>query len=310
MSLKEPSTTRVRRVEIISEKKIKPKKILLTGDWHISPIVSEKQREILEKTIEREEPDLVLLQGDLIDNAELLRTEQFQNQLVETIRVCSKKATTVGVIGNHDQFERKKKIFGRESLVEYRARFDSGAEEILKKVIKEAGAKLLLDEWFEFEGINVFGFYQDVECCFYDRDKNRRFEKMSEKLKKLEQAGVLGKAGEFNWFLAHAPIERLVFMSELEKFDVFSFGHTHGGCVPRGLDKVFDRLRLHGGIVEPHGGLFPKDFMRGVKILPDGRTVIINSGMVATQFSAPRATWYLNFLKAAEVTVVEIKSKE
>jgi len=96
-------------------------------------------------------------------------------------------------------------------------------------------------------------------------------------------------------------------MKELRKFDVFSFGHTHGGCVPVGADFVVDALGLHGGIVAPFLKWFPKRFMRGREILPNKASFIVNTGMVMTQNSAPKLLQYVNFLKAAEVTEVVVK---
>ncbi|MBQ8996706.1 hypothetical protein IJ095_01600 [Candidatus Saccharibacteria bacterium] len=89
-----------------------------------------------------------------------------------------------------------------------------------------------------------------------------------------------------------------------EGFDVVSFGHTHGGCIPRGLDEIFDWLGYTGGLYGPFGKILPLRQMRGKEKLPGGGVMIINTGMVFAQECAPEFLQKLNWMKAAEVTSV------
>lgn len=285
--LREPVFCRTARHEVLSGAVKRGFKVALTGDWHVSPIVSENQKEMLARVFEREKPDLIILQGDLIDEPEMLKDEKLRRQLVETVRVCTRVAPTIGVLGNHDLFYRlsDRKLKRTETPEERERRRCPEAVERMREVFREGGAQLLVDEWFEALGVKFFGFYGDME-------KYRKI-KTSEKT--------------LSWFIGHAPFEEAEDLERLEKFRVASFGHTHGGCLPIGLDVLCDKVGFHGGLITPMSEPFPKDWTRGCKKYKDGRCVIFNSGMVATQFSAPRLAQYLNFLKRAEVTMVEIK---
>ena len=158
------------------------------------------------------------------------------------------------------------------------------------------------------KGLRIFGMLQDPEA--YYRKPNEKGENLAEMrrhIKELEQEGMLTfKPGKAHWFAAHAPIKELYKMPELKGFDVFSFGHTHGGCVPIVADLIVDACGGHGGIVAPFMKWFPKRFMRGREVLPGGASFVVNTGMVMTQDSAPKLLHYINFLKAAEITEVVI----
>lgn len=284
-----------------------PVKVALTGDWHISRIVTERQREFLRQKLGKIKPDVIILQGDLFDTAQSFLDSELMIELKRTMLLCVKIAPTVMVIGNHDQMmaDRGK----TRSHAEYLSHIFPDVVDEWRKICRETGVKLLLDSWFEVKNLRIFGFYQDPEVYYAEPSvKHENIAEMRRKIKQLSREGALKfKEGKAHWFAAHTPIDELYRMKELSGFSVFSFGHTHGGCVPIVADLVIDACGGHGGLIAPMKKILPTRFMRGREVVKGGASYIVNSGMVGLQRSAPKLLQYLNWLKAAEVTEVEVK---
>lgn len=307
MFLKEPIICRVPKYTIETGKLKTPIKVALTGDWHVSQIVSDKQYRVLEKKLRKMQPDVIILQGDLFDTPLALDDGKLVRALEKRLKMCAKIAPTLMILGNHDQVEPIHTP--PKSYAEYLTRVRKGAMTEWRRICRETGVTLLADKWFEVKGLRIFGFWQGPEF-FYCKpgEKGENIPAMKKKLRELGAEGVLKtKDGTVSWFAAHAPINELYRMRELAGFSAFSFGHTHGGCVPIGVDYVVDVLGGHGGIVAPFMKWFPTRFMRGREIVKGGASYIVNTGMVMAQDSAPKILQCLNFLKAAEITEVVIK---
>ena len=306
MKLSEPNILKLRLHKILLDRKIQPVRVMVTGDWHISPIISEKQLNYLKDAIVESDPDIIILQGDLIDSPIELRRETSLKKLVKELKLCAATAPTVLVLGGHDYVTPSKppKIMLETSI------------RLWKKVCKRCGVKLLLNEWFEMPGLRIFGSFQDPRCML---KKNRKGEltywdspagfaknlkdiekKMTEKLKKdSDYSGI-------TWFAAHAPLFNNEVLEYLTPFDIASFGHMHGGIVPRGLDEIFAKFDLHFGLISPNRTPFPRR-ARGVMPISETTMTVINPGMIATHFCMPKLIQNMNFIKAAEVSVVEVE---
>ena len=110
------------------------------------------------------------------------------------------------------------------------------------------------------------------------------------------------------WFASHAPLLNDQVIEKLSSFDIASFGHTHGGIVPLGLDELFDKLNWHFGLISANHKPFPRN-VRGVKAISDSTFLAVNPGMVGTHFCVSRPLQNMNFVKAAEVSVIELVGK-
>jgi predicted MPP superfamily phosphohydrolase len=307
MFLKEPIVCRKPKYEITGTELKAPVKVALTGDWHVSRIVSDKQRWVLERKLREIRPDMIVLQGDSFDTPDAFNDSRLVSKMKKSLKSCVKIAPTVMVLGNHDQVRPMHKP--PVSHTEYISRVRKGVIEEWRRTCKECGVKLLMDGWFEVKGLRIFGMLQDSEAYYCGPNKKgENLAEMRRHIKELGQEGALKfKPGKVHWFATHAPIKELYKMPEIKGFDILSFGHTHGGCVPILADLVVDACGGHGGIVAPFMKWFPKRFMRGREILPSGASFIVNTGMVMTQDSAPKPIHYVNFLKAAEITEVVIR---
>lgn len=298
MNLHEPNTIKVRLHKVNFDRALTPVKVLVTGDWHVSPIVSERQRDFLKQAIENTSPDVIILQGDLVDSPIELKRDTSLKKLYSNLRLCAKAAPTVMVLGSHDYITPTKppKVMKEFSLLHW------------EKLCEKTGIKLLLDEWYEADKIRIFGSFQDVPCVIANKKKwHENPGVFLEQVKNYDYSRI--EPSKVNWFAAHSPYLTKASMEYLRQFDIMSFGHTHGGIVPKGLDELMEKLHLHFGIVSPNMVPFPRHTRTAFRV-GKSTLALVNPGMVGAQFCAPKITQAMNFIKAAEVSVVEVNGNE
>ncbi len=319
MKLDEPTVLKIREHTLVLEKKVLKKKgsgrststeessaapeikVMVTGDWHISPIISERQAEYLREAVEVIQPDAIVLQGDIIDSPMELKRETSVEKLIRELKICSDAAPTMMVLGSHDFITptRPPKMMKNFAL------------DTWKKICKKCNVKLLLNESYEpIPGVEFFGLFQDERCILtLDKNGNLRHGARPEGFLEIlcEQKFKLDPK-KINWFVTHAPLFSEEAIDILSEFDIASFGHTHGGIVPRGLDEIYARLGIHSGLVGTNFKPFPR-FVRGAKIINGSTLILINPGMTGAQFCTPRFFQNMNFVKAAEVSVVKLVNK-
>lgn len=285
---------------------LSPLTVALTGDWHISPMVFDRQAHFLRSRLVKIRPDVIILQGDILDTPDSLLDQTMVKKLKAELKICSSLAPTVMVLGNHDLYRPVHKHFS--SLEAFKSALVlEGAADKWAEICTETNVKLLCNEWFEYQNLRIFGFYQTPEMYYRPDGKGENFAKMRQKLTELKQSDLLiPQPDKINWFAAHAPLQDLANSSLLKGFDVFSFGHMHGGATPLLLDDLFDAFNYHGGLYAPFGHWFPTTQARGCTILRSSAKLIVNSGMVLSQYSAPKILHPINFLKAAEITKVVV----
>lgn len=311
----EPKVLKIKRYEIPAPAGSRPLTVALTGDWHVSSIVSAKQCGMLRRAFRKIAPDLIIVLGDMVDSPKALEDPSLRAQLVETLQVCTSYAPTVGVLGNHDVVDPGHKRFlekwPKMTLEEFRKkRVLPNAVEKFREVLSEAGAQLLADEWFEFENLRIFGLYEEEKCFFANGHWGENMAERERHLAELAQDGKLAPSeGKINWLVSHVPLKDLAYSKYVSGFTVQTYGHTHGGALPLGLDDLADKLRLTGGLYGPFGKVLPRRQMRGAETLPNGSKLIINSGMILVHECTPKPLHYLNFAKAAEVTAISLCPK-
>lgn len=302
MKLNEPTVLKIRKHTVISKKKVPEITVMVTGDWHISPIISSRQTDFLKEAVELAQPDVIVLQGDIVDSPAELKRDTSLKKLKRELKICSQVAPTMMVLGSHDFIMpvSPAKVMKESSL------------SVWKKVCKECNVKLLLDESYEpIPDVVFYGMFQDERIIIgLDENGQKYHENSAESFaKKLESVDFDLDAQKFNWLVTHAPLLSRKAIKELSDFDMASFGHTHGGIVPRGLDEVFDKLGFNFGLISTKLKPLPP-LARGMKTVGESTLVLINSGMTGAQFCAPKFAQKLNFIKATEVSVVELRNKK
>ena len=220
------ASTRFHKVyyRLSSEKISKPVKFVLLTDLHDKSYG--KCNEKLIKAIDEEQPDVVLIAGDML-TASLNREGKIAEKL------CATLAKTYPVyygIGNHEAKMKWSLDYYKDDYVD----FVDSLEMAGVHVLEDASAKL------PEERIRISGI--DLEKMYYKRGKQTP----------MNVHYLTQKLGEkddeyFNILLAHNP----------EYFDVYEkwgpelilSGHLHGGLI---------RLPFLGGLIAPSLKFFPK----------------------------------------------------
>ena len=274
---------------------------MVTGDWHISPIICERQADFLQEAVELVKPDAIILQGDIVDSPLELKRDSSLKKLIRELKICSETAPTMLVLGSHDFITptTPARVMQKSSLL------------LWKKICERCNVKLLLNESYEpIDGVVFYGMFQDEKVIIgLDENAQKKHDNSPENFwESLQKIDFNLDAEKFNWFVTHAPLMSREVVKALSVFDMASFGHTHGGIVPRGLDELFDRAGFNFGLISTTLKPFPP-LARGMKPIGESTLMLINPGMTGAQFCAPKIAQKLNFVKAAEISVVEIKSE-
>ena len=192
-------------------------KLVLVSDLHST--VYGKDQEPLIQMITEQEPDLILLTGDIFDSgAPMTGAELFLSKVIDI-------APVYFVSGNHE--------FGTKKIREIRNMLDS------------VGVRILYDEYvnIEIDGNEIIlaGIEDPVKQIFEIKsyNQNASMEANFRELDNIEKYKIL---------LSHKP-ERIEYFKNFS-FDMVLSGHTHGGQV---------RIPyLVNGFYAPGQGLFPK----------------------------------------------------
>ena len=123
------------RHEIITTKKITaPIRIVLISDLHLGTFLGKEYCEKMVERINSENPDLILIAGDIIDDRYAIVKRQTS---IEPLGMLKAKSGVAAVLGNHDYFDRKTD------------------EEVHD--LKNLGISVLINESKEFDEIFVVG---------------------------------------------------------------------------------------------------------------------------------------------------------
>ena len=231
----------VRHYEISSDKLSEDEsiRIVVIADLH-SEYYGENQEKLVEK-IKAQQPDIIALPGDIIDD------NTSEDGAVAFLEGICGIAPTYYVLGNHEIW--------------------SGDHQRLKDMVEGYGYTVLSNE---SEMIDVNGIklsmcgIDDPYILDYSEDENIKAMQSDEELlygfKNLSD-------DSFNILLAHRP-ERFGLYQQYD-FDLVLSGHAHGG-----------QVRLPGivnGFFAPDQGWFPK--YAGGEYKENGQTMIVSRGL-------------------------------
>ena len=195
---------------VVKGKEIKEKKlkIALVADTHFGYSVGYKMAEKMVNKINKENPDLVLIAGDIFDNSydSLDKPDRISN----AFKSIKSKYGTYAVFGNHDV---KEKLFAGFSIGSSKKAF---RDDRMAKMLEDANIKILDDEVEQVEDFYIIGRKDYSKAG--DGTKNRlSLEKL---LKEVDQ-------DKFVIVLEHEPRD----LKEISKnkIDIHVAGHTHAG---------------------------------------------------------------------------------
>jgi len=214
-------------------------RIVVIADLH-SKHYGEDQHQLIEK-IKKQNPDIIALPGDIIDDNE---SEDGAVAFLEGIRGI---APAYYVLGNHEVW--------------------SGEWERMKEMVAEYGITVLTNEG---ETVSVNGVKLCI--CGIDDPEILKYSDAPEICSMQKEEELLCGFSDldddtFNVLLAHRP-ERF-YMYQNYDFDVVFSGHAHGG-----------QIRIPGlvnGLFAPNQGFFPK--YAGGEYKENGQTMIVSRGL-------------------------------
>ena len=216
----------VTRYDIFTDKINKNCKILFLSDLHNKQYGTDNYK-LLER-IREEQPDLILLGGDMIVG----RIRGYDENTVAFIRTLSKICKVYYALGNHEQRMKDEPELYGDLFERYSREFVGYDVEFLMNETKH-----VLGEQICVTGLNI-----PMEAY----EKVKRYKKYS--LKMMERAiGQIKEEGKYNILLAHNPTYMHIYRRW--NADLILSGHFHGCAV---------RLPKIGGIITPQFHLFPK----------------------------------------------------
>ena len=263
-------------------------KIMIMSDIHFSKCVKDKKLNYITKYINKEQPNYILIPGDLIDSNNDIEVLNEKDRLINWLKEISKNTITLISLGNHDIFRR---INGK------RVYFKN--EELINEIDNINNIYVLDNTNYEDDNIYVSGItqnykyfeHENIEILLDDLEKNNLIiHPNNDKLKIL---------------LIHSPsnLDKQIIMEKLIDFDYIICGHMHNRCVPPMLSEIWRSTR---GIITPTKKFFKKYERNTLKHKDD--KILVN-GPVTTFQHVSGFFKVFNFLFPTYISIMNFNKK-
>lgn len=280
-----------RHVDIVNMDTIKRDiSIMHLSDIHFSINTKTSQLDEIKKMIYVNNPDYVMITGDLIDDSSIIKNKYKIRELVSFLSDISEFTLVIISLGNHDILVNSDKSFFKK------------LNDL--KNIYVLDNDIYVDEYVYVAGLTLpSNYYYNIEHDESVRVLSEYLDEQKRILKKKSK-GLVGIA------LIHSPIclTDSSILLKLSGFDLILSGHTHGGMIPSFMDKLFPK---NIGIIAPNKKLFP-DIARGRtdKFVKDKKiTIIINSGITRLSRKSGKIFSLFNFIYNMSVNKIIITKK-
>jgi len=265
--------------------------IIHIGDIHFNKQTKDKKLDKIKETIINNNPDYVVITGDLIDTPSVTKDKPTIKRLLVFLTDISNHTKVIISIGNHDVFKTDDFKF-------------------FKNLNELKNIYVLNNESYIDESIYISGFTLPTNY-YYNLNKRESKEVLIEHLKKHKK--LINNLPVFipKVSLIHSPIklpEKEV-LTLLKEYDLLLSGHTHNGMVPKILNKFF---KPNTGIIAPNKRLFP-EVARGKiekNIFNKKMTIIITGGITKLGEKSTKALSKLNFLYNIDINKIIITNKK
>ncbi len=270
--MREIFTFKITHYDIVSDKleKIQGEcKILFLTDLHNNRYGKANRRLI--KAVKSQNPDFILIGGDMIVGKPELPTKVAEDFVGQLTKICPVYCAN----GNHEQ---RMKLYPEKFGTKYQE---------YKSAIEAQGTCFLENEHVD---LDLKGCPAQIHGLEIPRKGYKKFQKTI--LTTEEVVLQLGKADKekYQILLAHNPIYTETYLEW--GADLVLSGHLHGGIV---------RIPGLGGIITPQFGIFPK--YSGELTVKDGKSVVVSKGLGTH-------TIKIRFLNPAEIVVLHLKGKK
>ena len=270
--MREILTFRITHYDIISEKLntlTNEKKIVFLTDLHNNSYG--KNNEKLLAAVKSQNPDIVLIGGDMIVGKSDVSTKVAEHFVGQLTGICSVYYAN----GNHEQ---RMKIYPEKFGTKYQN---------YKTIVKQAGVQFLENEHID---LMLDTCAVQIHGLEIPREGYKKFCKTNVSLAEIENRIGIADSSKYQILLAHNPIYADTYLEW--GADLILCGHLHGGIV---------RLPLIGGIITPQFRLFPK--YSGELTVKDEKSVVVSKGLGTH-------TVKIRFLNPAEMIVLHLHGKQ
>ncbi len=235
-------------------------KLMQISDIHYTDGFNTKKFNVIEEQLGIENPDYLLVCGDIFDASEGINIEG----LMKWLESVNNYVRIVFSLGNHDSMYRKD------------GKWVCGTKEYIESLKNLKNSIVLDNEIYKENGINFIGFNNSFD--YYEKYRENSTTFYIELLDFFMNINKLDE-NEFNLLMCHSPysinmIKHFKENSYFKDIDLILSGHMHGGLV-HPLMRPFISEPL--GIIAPNKDILP-NFTRGITYI-DGIPNIISEGV-------------------------------
>ena len=303
------------RYRFYNENAKHPISLFLIGDVHFSHKVSSKKLRAITAQARKNNPNYILITGDLIDSLDDFDNNSQRKRLASWLEQLGQVAPTFISFGNHDFYRKNpehRNIFSRK-----RHWFSERNQQYIDTINSINNIQLLDNQSYEDKNIYIFGFTQSPEYYQFDRDDNygstllhpgnEDLDIMLSDLASIDQQLISNlPKHKIKIALIHSPVHlnEPEVIAKLYEFDFFISGHTHSGVVPPIIN---DFWRSDRGLIAPGKKLFPHG-ARTIIRNPDDKSIIL--GAVSTVQASAKPVTFMNGIFPVNIATLELSRNE
>lgn len=259
------------------------------SDMHFNSKTKEKKLNKIKNQIVKENPDYIIITGDTIDKPLETKHDNIK-LLINFLKDLSKKHKIFMSIGNHDVYTQEDYLFFNNLKIDNLYILNNASYK--DDYVYISGFTLPTNYYYNLEG-------EESEAVLLEHLKNN-------KILINNLPTDIPKIG-----LIHSPIKltETKVIDLLKEYDLLLSGHTHGGLVPKLLNKIF---KPNQGIISPRNKLFPKVARGKIEINKNNKTItiIINSGITKLGEKSAHLLSKLNFVFNIDINKIIITNQK
>ena len=264
--------------------------IIHISDIHFNTDTSLSKLNKLTTEIKKNNPDYIMISGDLIDEPKIIKNKYKIKELLQFLSNLSEITKIFISLGNHD-------IFSPEDL-----KFFNKLNELKNIYILDNDC--YKDEFIYISGITLPNNYyynitheESSEVLVKHLTNNRKLiSKLPRELPKV--------------ILIHSPIKltNKEVLNKLKEYDLILSGHTHNGMVPGILKSLFPKNK---GLIAPNKTLFPEIAKGKIEVNQDNKkiTIIINGAITKLSSKSSKILSKLNIVYPISINKIIITKK-
>lgn len=264
--------------------------IIHISDIHFNTDTSLSKLNKLTTEIKKNNPDYIMISGDLIDEPKIIKNKYKIKELLQFLSNLSEITKIFISLGNHD-------IFSPEDL-----KFFNKLNELKNIYILDNDC--YKDEFIYISGLTLPNNYyynitheESSEVLVKHLSNNRKLiSKLPRELPKV--------------ILIHSPIKltNKEVLNKLKEYDLILSGHTHNGMVPGILKSLFPKNK---GLIAPNKTLFPEIAKGKIEVNQDNKkiTIIINGAITKLSSKSSKILSKLNIVYPISINKIIITKK-